>query len=88
MLVESENAAVHWMEPRDLDWDTMSFRINDRSRPSISSKHRAGSYPGPHVVTAAGGVGYLPEGLSPDTLRLLLTIDDGQVVQFTEGPRR
>lgn len=88
MLVESESAGVHWMEPRDLDWDTMSFRVNDRSRPSISSEHRVGSYPGPHVVTANDGVGYLPDGVSPDTVRSLLTIDDGRAVHFNAGPQK
>jgi hypothetical protein len=40
------------MEPRDLEWDRMSFRLNDHSRSSISSNHHYGSYLGPHVIAA------------------------------------
>ena len=43
MIVESVNTSIHWMEPRDLEWDRMSFSVNDRSRPSISSEHRVGA---------------------------------------------
>ena len=39
MLVESVGQNVHWMEPKDLAFDSMSFVVNDESRPSVSSRH-------------------------------------------------
>jgi hypothetical protein len=47
VVVEAMKSQINWMEPRDLEWDRMSFRLNDHSRPSISSEHHYGSYSGP-----------------------------------------
>jgi hypothetical protein len=88
MLVECKKSGIHSMEPRDLEWDKMSFDLNDPARPSISSEHHVGSYPGPHVVTVTRATGYLPAGMAPDTLRALLTMHDGETVQFTAGPKK
>ena len=87
MLVESVNPSIYWMEPRDLDWDQMSFMINDRSCPSISSEHRIGGYPGPHVVTAHDSVTFLSDSMPPDFLKALLMIDDGVKAILRQGPR-
>jgi prepilin-type processing-associated H-X9-DG protein len=43
MLVESIGLDVHWMEPKDLAFDSMSFVVNDRSKPSVSSRHPNGT---------------------------------------------
>ncbi len=93
MVVESANSAINWMEPRDLEWDRMSFRLNDPSRPSISSRHHSGSYPGPHVV-AAGNRAYpddqvvasLGGAMSQEAIKSLLIIDDGMKVVLRRGP--
>jgi hypothetical protein len=87
MLVETANAAIHWMEPRDLDWDQMNFRVDDRSRPGISSEHRIGSYPGPHVVAADDGVATLGSAVTPASIKALLVIDDGETAVLRQGPR-
>ena len=81
MLVESANAAIHWMEPRDLDWNAMSFRVNDPSRPSISSKHPSGAYRGAHAVTANDMVRSLREDRSLESIKAMLLIDDGAKVE-------
>lgn len=79
-VVEVVGAGIHWMEPRELDWSAMSFRLNDRSRPSVSSNHPfealfgGSSYPGPHALTVNDKVINLPADLTPETLRALLTI--------------
>lgn len=70
MLVESANRSIHWMEPRDLAWEDMSFVVNDRSRPSISSLHRA-----PQVLHADGSVTYLPPATPPEVVKAPLMID-------------
>ena len=87
MLVESVNLSIHWMEPRDLDWDRMSFLVNDRSRPSISSEHRVGSHRGPHIVAADDGLAYLDDSIPPALIRELLTIDGGEAAVLRQGPR-
>jgi hypothetical protein len=94
MVVETTTLAINWMEPRDLEWDQMSFRLNDHSRPSISSDHHSGSYPGPHVI-AAGVKAYpdnqvvaaLVDSMNPATIRALLMIDDGEKVVLRRGPQ-
>ena len=85
MVVESANSAINWMEPRDLEWDRMSFRLNDPSRPSISSNHDSGSYPGPHVVATGYSACILMTkwfssggSMTPETVKSLLMIDDGR----------
>ncbi len=71
LLAEIRNSDIHWMEPRDLRVDQMSFQVDDRTRPSISSPHRVG----PAVVFADSIRTYrLDRGLRPATLRGLTTI--------------
>jgi hypothetical protein len=76
---------VHWMEPKELDWTTMSFQLNDPTRPSISSPHPFGGFnSGPQVVTVNDSVTRLPENLPPETLRALLTIGGGERVKRSD----
>jgi hypothetical protein len=86
IVVEVVGAGIHWMEPKELDWGTMSFRLNDRTDPSVSSNHpyRGSDYPGPHVVTVDDKVTNLPRNLSPETLRALLTIAGGERIERRE----
>jgi hypothetical protein len=83
VVVEVAGAGIHWMEPRELDWGTMTFRVNDRTRPSLSSPHssRISRYSGPHVLTADGMVITLPGDSPPETLRALLTIAGGERIE-------
>jgi hypothetical protein len=71
------------MEPWDLDWQTMSFRLNDRTQPSISSNHpfRGLSHPGPHVLTVDGMVTNLPRNLPSTMIKALLTIAGGEKIE-------
>lgn len=65
LLAEYGNADIHWMEPRDLNADEMSFQFNDPASPSISSLHSTG----PAVVFADGIKAYrLRRPLSAETL--------------------
>ncbi len=83
MVVEVVNAGIHWMEPKELDWETMSVSLNDRTRPSVSSNHAftgSGSA-GPHVVTLDDMVSDLPKELSAETLKALLTVGGGERIE-------
>ncbi len=96
MIVESRRSAINWMEPRELEWDQMSFRVNDAAQPSISSGHHVGGYPGPHVAAFGGRkqaedsavVGYVDESMSEATIKALLTIDGGEKTTHRLGPER
>ena len=71
LVTEINNSRIHWMEPRDLDFRSMSFEVNDRQRPSVSGPHLEG----PGVVFGDRLTAYrLRKTLKPETLRGLLTI--------------
>jgi len=69
IVVEIADSDIHWTEPRDLDFDEMNFKINDPSKPSISSHHAHGAM----VFYADGSVHFMDESTNPDELRKLLT---------------
>lgn len=68
MLVEATGQGIHWMEPRDLNYDTMSFEINDPTRPSLSAKHRFPNLAMADVTRIFSG------NLSPDQFRKMVVI--------------
>ena len=84
MLVESDNAAIHWMEPRDLRVEALSFRVGDRERPSISSPHEAGA----HVATANNVMATLSANRSTADVKAMLLIDDGVDVELRPGAQQ
>ncbi len=81
-VVEVAGLGIHWMEPRDLAFDAMTFRPGDRSRAGIASHHPAGGYSfsAPHVLSADGMVTTLSANTAPETVRALLTISGGEPV--------
>ena len=74
-VVEVPDRQFRWMEPRDLQFDQMSFRINDRSGRGLGS--RLG---GARVVFADGMVRTLPDDFAPNTLRAMLTANGGEAI--------
>ena len=76
LAVEVDHPDIHWLKPWDLSIDTMSFRINDPTRPSISSRHPGGA----HVAFVDGSVYFVSEQIDPEMLRALITIDGGEDV--------
>ena len=60
------------MEPRDLDFATMDFKINGKRGASISSKHGREAM----VVTVDGAVRYLDNDTPPKNIERLILIDD------------
>jgi hypothetical protein len=69
IVAEIADSDIPWTEPRDLNFDEMSFKINDKSKPSISSHHVHGAM----AVYADGSVHFLDESTDPDEMRALLT---------------
>lgn len=82
LLVEIGNSDIHWMEPRDLEFDSLAFEPDPAkaSSSAISSAHPAGP-----AVCLADRIGAyrLRQPLSLDKLRALLTIAGGE--QITKG---
>lgn len=77
LLVEITGTDIQWSEPRDMDVETMSLRINDPQRPSISSKHPWG----PVTAFADGSVRRLTESMKPETIRAFTTMNGGEPPQ-------
>ena len=74
LIVENLGARVHWMEPRDLPFGRMSFKVD--SPEGVSSK-----YLDPAVVMLDGSLHTLRKDLREGTLRALLTTRGGEKVQ-------
>jgi hypothetical protein len=74
-IVEVKNSGIHWMEPRDLDFQTLTLRINPPGTTvGLSSPHHDGC----HASCCDGHVVYLPNDTPPATLRAFLTRDGGE----------
>jgi hypothetical protein len=75
LVVEVPDGQFRWMEPLDLQFDQMSFRINDGSDQGLGS--RLG---GARVVFADGAVRTLPDDFNPQALRAMLTANGGEKI--------
>lgn len=71
LIVENNGLGVHWMEPRDLLFDTMDFRIDTPD--GVSSWYKQ-----PAVVTADTAVRRLSKTMTPEALRAALTVAGGE----------
>lgn len=77
VIVEIANSGIHWMEPRDLSFAEMSFKVNADPSRGISSVHELGA----QVLFADGSSRFLGTKTIEDTIRSLLTIDGAEVVR-------
>ena len=77
LIVENNGLGVHWMEPRDLAFETMPFAINNPD--GVSSWYKQ-----PSVAVADTSVRMLSCTMSPDALRAALTVNGGE--KITDGP--
>lgn len=88
LLVEVANSDINWFEPRDLEWDQLSFKLNDPAVLSPGSRHvrPGGLFSGPvpyvNVLLVDGSVRKLPLDTPPETLKALLTIDGGETIDL------
>jgi hypothetical protein len=74
VIAEMSESGIHWMEPRDLNFETMSFKINDKNGVGIRSKH-----PGGVVVSMADGhQQVLSENTDPEVVKALFTINGNE----------
>jgi prepilin-type processing-associated H-X9-DG protein len=71
---EMSGSGIHWMEPRDLDFKEMSFKINDRHRLGLRSNHPGGAV----VLFADGSTQFVSDAIDPESLKALITIAGGE----------
>ena len=76
MVVEVRDSQIHWAEPVDLDRAAMSLKINDESRPSISSRHPTVA----NVLFVDGSAMALPNDVPEDDVAALLTRGGGESI--------
>jgi hypothetical protein len=91
LVVEGAGASVQWLEPRDLDFDVMSFEVNGTFGMGVRAQHA------PWVIMSDGhGESLDPKEWSSHKVRALLTIDGGEKfsmaigssLKFEEPPRK
>ena len=80
LFTEIADSDISWLEPRDLNIETMSFTINDKNRPGISAPR----WRGPFVCFADMRVYEVSEDIPPEHLRALMTIDGGEEITREE----
>lgn len=80
LVVETPGKGVCWLDPTDLQFDSLDMRINQGL---IGLDHKGGA----NVVTADGEVHQLSEDTPPEYLRALLTRDGGEVIPWEQFER-
>ena len=78
MVVEVANSGINWAEPRDLDAEQISYRINDQTAAGISSDHPGGAC----VVMCDGSVHFLDNSTDPEVIKGMSTIAGGEMVSL------
>jgi hypothetical protein len=70
-VIEVSAPAIHWMEPRDIPFDRMSFAIGGPDTRVRPSSHHPG---GANILMMSGAARWLSAKIAPEHLRALLTI--------------
>jgi hypothetical protein len=73
LIPENYGMNIHWMEPRDLDFDTMDWTIDSPN--GISAKYNL-----PAAVFVDGSVRTLSKKFTPEVLRAFATIAGSEEV--------
>jgi prepilin-type processing-associated H-X9-DG protein len=85
LVVECANSGIHWMEPRDLEFDRLDFTVNGPARvgrsgaassggQGVSSEHSGGA----NALFTDGHVGFVSANVAPEVLKGMLTIGGGK----------
>lgn len=82
MVAENVNAEFNWLEPRDLNANDMTFRVNAfRDSPREAGTAISSRHPGcANVLFCDGTVRLIAETMDEKTLKALLTIDGGEAI--------
>lgn len=77
MFVEINDSNINWLEPRDLQFDRMSFQVNDPKGTGLGTPYRTG----PRVALLNGAVINV-RSESPQNLRAMITANGGETVSI------
>jgi hypothetical protein len=75
LFVEMRDADIPWMEPRDLVFERMDYRVNAPGGGGIGSP-----FGDARIALVDGSVRELKDNLAPKTVRALLTANGGESV--------
>jgi len=76
LAIEVGASGIHWMEPRDVTVEEAVTFLTDPAASPFEQVHLGGA----NVLLADGSVRFMSESTDPQTLRALLTRNDGQAV--------
>lgn len=89
VVVEQTDCKIHWMEPRDLEFDKMSFKIDPKSPRAMSGhQEKIGGllfsevHHATPVLMGDGAVRVIPEETSEVMIKAMLTIDGAEKVDL------
>lgn len=82
MLVEAQHNSVNWLEPTDLDAETLPIAINGPEPDGVSSSHLGGA----NFLLGDGSVRFYANTISPGFLQAIFTANGGE--QVTVDPSR
>ena len=83
LMAECGESGIPWLQPRDLEMDGMTYRINDSTVEGIRSKHGDGA----NVLLCDGTVQYLNESTDQETVERLIVRNDNQSPEEREEER-
>jgi len=86
LVAEMSDSGVHWMEPQDLKFDEMSFKVDDPDKRGIRSRHRGYVNGYVNVVFCDVAIGTIHEDIDPGLLKGLLTRNGGEDVSEFFNP--
>jgi hypothetical protein len=76
MIVEVVGSKIAWAEPRDLEADKITFKINDPQTLGISSRHSGGA----NCVLIDSSVVFASDSSDPGKIQAMCTIAGGETV--------
>jgi prepilin-type processing-associated H-X9-DG protein len=82
LVAEMCESGIHWMEPRDLRVEEMSFRINDPEYVGIASRHAGRAW----AAFADGHTGSFADDIDPRVIQAMTTINGGEDVSGLLNP--
>jgi type II secretory pathway pseudopilin PulG len=80
ILAESHTLDAFWSQPVDLNFDQMTFIVNDSVGPGIGSPRELG----PLVAFTDGAIFHLNPNVSPELVRALLTANGGETIDRSQ----
>jgi len=83
LVAEQSQSGINWLEPRDLDVEQMSRRINDPAGNAMRSNHVRDHVHGANVLMCDGQVRFLDDSTEPRQLREMMTISAGEDAWLT-----